>query len=298
MKHHWAGPDLERLRRLNRASRSRSFSPEADVDWHSSTSTGEFRALHDAWSLFLGSRHEPAFNDDRRARFARWQQMNLMRFIALFERLAIPVIESFCTNDDPAELREYVSHLVKEELYHYVLFTRAIARMRESDPRMSEPPSWHFELFLAAAMALLRWMPVLRMRRAVFFRFLCFAEGITLVASTVASRVIRRRHSLVRRVWALHAIDEARHVAFDNLVIRHAALPRWADCMACWLTLPLCIGASLLINGNEICGARRLGVRVGYQELPALMRHTTAPFKKRVLSELLRTSVEKGAPAS
>jgi hypothetical protein len=58
------------------------------------------------------------------------------------------------------------------------------------------------------------------------------------------------------------------------------------------LALPVCVGASLLLNLNEIWVARRLGAKVGYHHLPMLMKRTTAPFKRRVFS-LVRDSVRR-----
>jgi hypothetical protein len=65
-----------------------------------------------------------------------------------------------------------------------------------------------------------------------------------------------------------------------------------------WLTMPLCIGASLLINLNEIWAARKLGVRVGYYELPMLMKRTTAPFKRKVFNSLFGDSPKTDRTAS
>ena len=53
-----------------------------------------------------------------------------------------------------------------------------------------------------------------------------------------------------------------------------------------WLMMPFCVGASLLVNLNEIWAARTLGIPVGYHELPMLMRRTTAPFKRKVFRTL------------
>jgi hypothetical protein len=50
--------------------------------------------------------------------------------------------------------------------------------------------------------------------------------------------------------------------------------------------MPMCVGASLLLNLNEIWAARSLGIRVGYHELPKLMYRTTAPFKRKVFKSL------------
>ena len=101
----------------------------------------------------------------------------------------------------------------------------------------------------------------------------------------------------MQKVWELHAIDEARHVAFDDLMMRNARLPGRLGRLPEWLAMPLCIGASLLINFNEIWAARRLGIRVGYYELPALMKNTTAPFKRKVFSTLFasRKTTERHA---
>ncbi len=282
-----ARADTDLLDSLNRDSWRRSFSPALDVDWSETTTPDEYRALYDAWSLLGGTRHEQALDDAGRARFARYQQMNLMLVTALVERHALSNLDALLGESEEPELLEYVAHLIKEETYHYVLFSRAIARILEDDPGLEPLPRRHIDAFLGLSMTLIRWCPFRRVRHALFFRFLRFAEVVTLQAHRFARRAVPRRESLVPRVWALHALDEARHVAFDDLMLRRARLPGpWAGLVERLTFIP-CAVASLLLNLNEIWAARRLGVRVGYHELPALVRGTSAPFKRGVFELLL-----------
>lgn len=278
--------DLQRLRNLNRRSWTHTFSPEVDIDWNSSTTAEEYRALYDNWSLFVGTRHEHSLDDDQRNSFARCQQVNLMLATALFERCALANFESLYRDDSAPEFQEYVAHLVKEETYHHVLFTRAIKRILESDPELAPPPERLFRIYLSVTLFLLRIVPGRRLRHGMFFYVLRFIEEITLQANIVARKSVPRRDSLVPRVWELHAIDEARHVAFDELMMRKARLPGALRKLPAWLALPLCVGASLLINISEVRAARQLGVRVGYHELPVLMKRTRAAFKLRVFGLL------------
>src|SRR5262249_143225 len=112
----WRDDDRALLDKLNAASWTHSFSPEACVD--SAITTGaEFSALYGAWSLLLGSRHDASLSEDQRIRFAKYQQMNLMLFTALFERYGLATFESFYDNDDDDRYHEYVTHFIKEETY-------------------------------------------------------------------------------------------------------------------------------------------------------------------------------------
>lgn len=286
--------DAALLGRLNASSWARSFSPDADIDWQSSTTAQEYRSLYDAWSLLLGTRHDNSLNEEQRIAFAQYQQMNLMLATALFERYALSNFESLYGDDDDPSYQEYIAHLVKEETYHYVLFSRAIARILETAPALRPLPSKHYKIYLKLVLFLLRWLPSRRLRHGMFFCLLRFIEEITLQANSMTKRTIARSDSLVLRVWELHAIDEARHVAFDDLMLRNARLPGILRRLPTLLAIPLCIGASLLLNLNEIWAARCLGVNVGYHELPILMRRTTAPFKRKVFSILFADLKRQG----
>jgi len=290
--------DAKLLDKLNRRSWTHTFSPDSDIDWESSTSPEEFRSLYDAWSLFIGTSHETSLSEEQRIRFSRYQQMNLMMGTALFERYALANFESLYGDCDDPAYQEYVSHLIKEETYHYLMFLRAVARIRESDPELHEMPSRPLRVYLAIVLFMLRCVPSRRLRHGMFFFLLRFIEEVTLQANMMTRRVISRDDSLVRRVWELHAIDEARHVAFDDLMMRNARRRGMPGRLPDWLAIPLCVGASLIINFNEIWAARKIGIRVGYHELPILMKRTTAPFKRKVFGSLVRGSDKAERPAT
>ena len=291
----WRDDDRALLDKLNAASWTHSFSPEACVD--SAITTGaEFFALYGAWSLLLGSRHDASLSEDQRIRFAKYQQMNLMLFTALFERYGLATFESFYDNDDDDRYHEYVTHFIKEETYHYLLFRRAIAKIHATDGALRPLPQTHLRWFLRLTMLGLRWVPSRRLRIGMVFFFFRFAEEITLQAHAMAKRTLVRADSLVVRVWRLHAIDEARHVVFDDLMMDRARLPGPLRRVPTWLTVSLCAMASVLLNLNEVWAARQLGIRVGYHELPSLMRATTAPFKRRVFTILTRGMRREGVP--
>jgi hypothetical protein len=281
--------DIERLEKLNRGSWDRTFTPEAAIDWQSATTTtAEYRKLYDAWSLLRGTAYERDLTEEQRVHFAAFQQANLMQFTAIFERFGLPNFENLFGDDDHPAYQEYVAHLIKEETYHYLLFARAVAKMRADHPGIPQPPRKHLDLYLAFVMFLMRLIPFRKIRHGMEFFFLRFAEEITLQANTMAKRTVGRADSLVSRVWELHALDEARHVAFDDLMMERARLPRPFTGVPRMIALPLCVVASLLLNLNEIWAARKLGVRVGYLALPGLLRGTMAPFKRKVFSILSR----------
>ncbi|MDH3440419.1 MAG: diiron oxygenase [Gammaproteobacteria bacterium] len=285
------------LQKLNRRSWTRSFSPVGDIDWDSETTDAEFRELHDAWSLLLGSKHEASMTEEQRIRFAQYQQINLMLGTAIFERFALANFESLYGDDSDPAYQEYVTHLIKEETYHYVLFSRAIARIHELNPSLRPMPERPFKIYFRVVLTLLRYMPFRRLRHGMFFYLLHFVEQITLYANTVTAKTVARDGSLVRKVWEMHAIDEARHVAFDDMMMRNAGSKGILGKLPKWLVLPFCVGASLLLNLNEIWAARNLGVRVSYLELPKLVRQTTAPFKRKVFRSIFDDKRQSESPA-
>lgn len=270
------------LQKLNRRSWTRSFSPVGDIDWTISTTDAEFRRLYDTWSLLQGTGHEATLTEEQRIRFAQYQQINLMLGTAIFERFALANFESLYGDDADPAYQEYVTHLIKEETYHYVLFSRAIARIHEMNPSLRPMPQRPFRIYFRIVLTTLRYMPVRRLRHGMFFHLLHFVEQITLFANSMTTKTLGREDSLVRKVWEMHAIDEARHVAFDDLMMRKAGADSLFGKVPKWLIFPACIGASLLLNLNEIWAARNLGVPVSYLELPKLVRQTTAPFKRKV----------------
>ena len=188
------------LEKLNRRSWSHSFSPESDIDWDSTTTPEEYRSLYDAWSLLLGTRHEDALSDEQCVRFAKYQQMNLMMGTALFERYALANFESLYGDDSNLAYQEYVSHLIKEETYHYVLFARANECIAESDPELRALPIRPLKIYLAIVLFMLRYVPSRRMRHGMFFYLLRFIEEITLQANSMTKKTIARDDSLVLRV--------------------------------------------------------------------------------------------------
>ena len=283
------------LHKLNTGSWARSFSPQADVDWADATTDTEYLALYHAWSLLLGSRYDAAMNDAQRVAFAKYQQMNLMWFTALFERHGLVRFESLYDDDGDLAYQEYVSHLIKEETYHYLLFQRGVAAIRATDPTLKPLPQRHMNAFLRVTFFLFGVLPR-RLRHGMFFFLLRFVEEITLQAHRMAQETVARRTSLVPRIWAVHALDEARHVAFDDLMLRRAELPGVLAGLPRLLTLPLCAVASLMLNGNEVWAARAVGVPISYAALPGLYARTTAPFKRRVFALLRKRLPQAPAP--
>jgi hypothetical protein len=133
--------------------------------------------------------------------------------------------------------------------------------------------------------------PLPSARTALTFTVVRFAEQVTIFAHQAARRAIPRESSLINQIWRYHAIDEARHVAFDALVIgRHSLLPIG------WLAAPLAASISFLIHKNELWAASQLGLDVPLWKLPMLVRRTEAPFKRRVFR--LMTDTMKQRPVT
>lgn len=289
----WTEEDRSLLAKLNKSSWERSFTPEANVDWSTSTTTrAELLALYDAWSLLLGTGYDSNLDEDARVRFAAYQQMNLMLFTAMFERFALPNFSAMLRDDREPAYQEYVAHLIKEETYHQLLFMRTIAKLRADDPTLQEVPRRHIEMLMNVVLSTMRLMPSRWLRHGMSFFFLRFAEEITLQANTIAKQAVPRADSLVPRVWELHAVDEARHVAFDTLMMKKARGPGPFAKLPALLVLPVCVIASIALNINDVWAARKVGAKVSYLHLPKLMMKTTAPFKRRVFS-LVKASLRR-----
>lgn len=272
------------LARLNAASIDRSFVPARDLSWAEETTAEEWGALYRAWSLFPGSRFEPLFTDESRAHFARYQQATLMLTTAMLERYALPMLEDLLRMNQDPEFVEYVGHFIKEETYHYVMFMRAVAKIEDEMPGLPPLPKARTERLLRRTFRALRLVPGLRFRTALSFTMFQFAEQVSVHAHGVAKDVVPRRASFVPRVWALHAIDEGRHLQFDRLLLDKLALSPVLRAVARRVAVPFCLMATLAVHRNEAWAARQLGVPVSLVDLLRLLRSPASPFKQRVVA--------------
>jgi hypothetical protein len=279
----WTPAETAALARLNAASIERSFVPARDVAWEGTTSAEEWLALYRAWSLFPGSRFESGFTDETRACFARYQQATLMLVTASLERYALPMLEDLLRENRDPEFVEYIGHFIKEETYHYVMFMRAVAKIEAEMPARPPLPRARTERRLEWTFRLLRWMPGRRFRTALSFTMFHFAEQVSVHAHAVAKDVVPRKDAFVPQIWTLHAVDEARHLQFDRLLLDKLVLPPMARALARFLAVPFCAMATLTVHLNEAWAARQLGVRVRLRHLLWLLRAPVSPFKQRVV---------------
>ncbi|GEM_PF-2477826 len=277
------------LERLNRLSLTRSFTPQIDVDWSAVTTDEEFAALYPAWSLLEGTGVDAALDGRARVIYARYQQMNLMLFTGLLERHAITALAAVYDLNPAQEFSEYVGHFLKEEIYHHMMFQRAVAQLRAAMPEMPGLPSAGVDRAVRWVFALGRCFPTQKMRSTYAFMVLRFAEQITIYANQMTQARLPRREGLVQQVWAFHALDESRHLQFDQMILERNRLPRWLAWLPRWTAGAGCVLLSLLLNANELWVARRLGLRLRLWRLPRLMRQTRAPFKRRVFALIGKT---------
>jgi len=292
----WSAPEKAVLSRLNANSVERSFVPARDVPWAECTSHEEWLELYRAWSLFPGSRFEAEFTDDTRASFARYQQATLMLVTAMLERYALPMLEDLLrVNQDP-EFVEYVGHFIKEETYHYVMFTRAVGKIEAEMPTLPPLPKSGTERMMKTMFWLLRLVPGLRFRTAVSLTVFHFAEQVSVHAYGVAKDAVPRRNSFVPQVWALHAIDEGRHLQFDRLLLAKLALSPAKSVAARLVATPLCVMGTIAIHLSEAWAARQLGVSARFRHLLGLLRAPTSPFKRRVV-ELMHDVMRRPSSA-
>jgi hypothetical protein len=162
-------------------------------------------------------------------------------------------------------------------------------------PGAAPPPARPFELFLRFVFFWIGWFPSERVRLCMLFTLFRFAEQVTIYAHDTVRKTVPRRESLIAQVWSKHALDEARHLNFDDMVIRRMRSRGLWRRFPELLVLPVCVVASALLNANEVWAARQLGVHVSLWNLPSLMRRTRAPFKRRVFA-LVQRLWEGSAP--
>ncbi len=286
-----ADHDRELLAKLNRLSVERSFTPQIDIDWSRETTLPEYASLFPVTSLFAGTRFEKEFADSQRTRFIQYQQINLMRFTGQLERHGIGVLTQLYDADDSQPFTEYLGNFLKEEIYHHTMFSRAGSQIEQSMGDVPPLPVWRIDFVMRALFGCIAVTPGRRLRANLTFRFFQFAEQLSLYVHQAVQQTIPRETGLISQVWAFHAIDESRHLAFDRMMLERHRLRAPLSWLATGVTAACCVLLALVANSNEVWAARRLGVKVRLWHLPGLLRCTTAPFKLRIrrsLKEILR----------
>jgi hypothetical protein len=173
------------------------------------------------------------------------------------------------------------------------MFTRAVSQLEASMIDMPTMPLWRIDWSMRTLFTCLSFVPGRRFRANLTFRFFQFAEQLSIFVHQAVQKTVRRESGLINQVWSYHAIDEARHLAFDRMMLERNRLPWLLDRMATALTAICCVGLAFIANANEVWSAQRLGVKVRVWHLPALLRTTTAPFKQRI-QRYLRTILKGG----
>jgi hypothetical protein len=276
------------LVQMNRASLENSFVPATDVDWNARTTDDEYAALYDVWSLLKGSGRDDPLGRQERIDFARYQQANLMGFTAMLERYGLRALERLYEHEHDLDLVDALAHFAKEETYHHQMFLRAIAKLEAEMPTRPKLPMRHVAWFLRVVFLVLGLIPSARLRTSTTFVMLQFAEEISVLAHAVGAGAVPRKESFCQRVWALHALDEGRHLRFDAFMRARYALPAPFARLPVIVAAPLAAISSALLNANDVWAARQVGARVGLRHLPSLVASTTAPFKRRVFASITK----------
>jgi hypothetical protein len=274
--------DRDLLDQLNRLSVERSFTPQIDLDWSQETTLPEYESLFPVTSLLAGSRFERELDGSQRARLIQYQQINLMRFTAQLERHGIGVLAELYDADDSQPFTEYLGNFLKEEIYHYTMFTRAVAQIEAAMGDVPRLPAWRIDFAMRTLFACIAFTPGRRLRANLTFRFFQFAEQLSIFVHQAVQRTIPRDSGLINQIWAYHAIDEARHLAFDRMMLQRNRLRAPVSWLATGVTALCCALLAIVANANEVWAARKLGVKVRLWHLPRLLRSTTAPFKLRI----------------
>jgi hypothetical protein len=244
--------DGDLLNRLNRLSLTRSFTPQVDVDWDATTADDEFEALYPAWSLLEGTGVAGTESREFRVRFAKYQQMNLMIFTGLLERHAISALARAYDLDRSQSFAEYVGHFIKEEIYHYTMFVKAVDKIQATVPGAPALPTRGVDKVLRWLFRFAALLPGRKLRSSFTFTIFRFAEQLTIYASQMVQSRIPRRTSFINQVWSFHALDEARHLAFDSMILERNRLPGLLAGVPRLLAAPWCVLLSLMLNANEI----------------------------------------------
>ena len=281
---------LATMGKLNRGSLTKSFVPDTDIDWEESTTDEEYLALFQGWSLFYDSPYERYFDDPKRVDFAKYQQANLMMFSALAERYAIPLLSELLDLDDAPEFRDCVIFFIKEESYHYTMFLRAHDKILATMPERKQLPQKAMKRTLRWFFRFLNLIPWRRLRIQTLFLFFSFVEKVTIEAHLECKSALPRKTSFVRRIWELHAIDERRHLVFDELIMEKSRMPWGLRWLPFAMMFPWALLSSLCVNRNELWSARQLGVPVRLWNLRGLMKKAKAPFKLRLFA-LMRSLI-------
>ena len=288
--------DAVQLARLNRLSLSRTFTPQLDICWEAETRDEEFAALFDAASLLVGTGQDEGLSLQGKACYARYQQINLMLFTALLERHGINVLAQMYDQDDSQPFTECLGHFLKEEIYHYSMFTRALEQIQAGMPDLPRLPARGMDRAMRFLFLGVRTLPSSRMRANLAFTFFRFAEQLTIYIHQMVQRQVPRPNGFVNQIWSYHALDEARHLVFDQMMLERNRLPPGLAWLPRVMGATCALFLALLINRNELWIARQVGIRVRLWDLPRLMRSTRAPLKRRVFG--LLAQMLRGGPPS
>ena len=282
-------PDSELLDQLNRLSLERTFTPQTDIDWTAESAAEEYASLFPAMSLFAGTGKADDLDDPRRTALMQYQQLNLMRFTAQLERHGIGVLAQLYDGDKSQPFTEYLGNFLKEEIYHYTMFTRAVDQIEAAMPGAPKLPYWRIDWSMWLLFVLVSWLPGRKLRANLTFRFFQFAEQLSIFVHHSVQTTIPRKGGLINQVWSYHAIDEARHLAFDRMMLERNQLWPPFSWFATALTASCCVMLAVIANANEIWAARQLGAKVRLWNLPGLLKATTAPFKRKIQTYLQST---------
>ncbi|MFD8993403.1 AurF N-oxygenase family protein [Streptomyces abikoensis] len=221
--------------RLLRASATRSFDPDRDVDW-------EVRAPDDAW--FVPPELVSLYGT------ALWDRMDTRQRVELSRQ----------------ELASYMSMGYWVELLVLRMFSRHLTSLAPTDPRghyaLTElgDETRHMKMFGRCLSVL--GCPVYRLPGSVRRLFPLgdpLFQGLTTFAATLVGEEVldhfqralladERVHPLVRQICRIHVAEEARHVSFARTELRDAVGRASRRRLACHRELTG-LAASLLVPG-------------------------------------------------
>jgi hypothetical protein len=113
----------------------------------------------------------------------------------------------------------------------------------------------------------LNHLPGGKLRTGVTFTYFSFGEQVTIFAHQMVQSKIARKQSLINQVWAYHALDESRHLAFDAMILKRNQLG-WP---LAWIPRLVAVPFIINLNASERhrgLNAQQLGSD-GYGNRPA-----------------------------
>lgn len=282
--------DTQIVERLSRASVSKYYMPEVDVDWSPAFDPAAAPAMPLELVSLYGLPELDRLSPTQRNRLVHHEIASLYSIVIRLENVLMRNFSRLVQQGDPLDpLFPYFLHEVEEEARHNRMFIRLI---RELDTG-----AYPARGVMRRLEFLIGWL--ITRSRATFL-------GLTLTAEVIPDYFHQRCldtepvHPVLRQVSLVHRVEEARHIQFAREYIRDAfaSAPRGVRFLVAWTT-PLI--ARLLF---DLVVPPRVYVRAGvarnrWQAMRLWLRARSTPhrveLRQRAIAPLLEIYASIGA---